>query len=140
MKRNYYNEKRAVQAAAIFAKLAGGTIDKYFLCKVMYYLERQTMVETGQPLFHANLYSAPLGPVASEVNHGIDAVVPPRNKSSYYQVNSHPDWESHFDRSGESNLHLAEKPGDGELSPSDINRIYKIYEKFKNFSYLVSNL
>jgi len=135
MKTKYYNEKRAVQAAARFAKLAGGTIDKYKLCKIMYYLERQTIVETGQPLINDKLYSAPLGPIASEVNHGIDAVVPPRNRSPFYQVQPHHNWEDHFILSGESNLQLTEKPGDGELSIADINRINEIHVKFKNFTY-----
>lgn len=131
----YYNEERASQAAAIFAKLEGGTIDKYKLAKLMYYLERETIVRTGQPLFHDELCSAPYGPIASEVNHGIDAIVPPRNSNHDYQKGKHPAWENHFKQKGETGLHRTSDPGEDELSVSDINLIHEIQQKFKNWDF-----
>lgn len=130
---SYFNEKRAAQAAAVFTKLEGGTIDKYKLAKLMYYLERETIIKTGQPLFHDELCSAPYGPIASEVNHGIDAVVPPKNKDHDFQKGKHPEWEDHFIRKGDSGLHRTSDPGDDELSASDINLICEIQQKFKNW-------
>jgi hypothetical protein len=130
-----YNEKRAAQAAAFFTKRAGGRINKYRLCKMMYYLERQTILKTGQPLFFDDLYSAPLGPVASEVNHGIDAVIPPKGNEKKNNEGKHPEWEKHFDRKGKYDLVLTEDPGDNELSVFNINMIYEIDELFEKFTW-----
>ena len=131
----YYNENRAVQAAAIFAKLEGGTIDKYKLAKLMYYLERETIVRTGQPLFHDELFSAPYGPIASGVNHGIDAIVPPKSSNRDYGKGQHPAWEEHFTRKDKTSLHCTSDPGTDELSVSDINLINEIQQKFKNWDF-----
>jgi hypothetical protein len=132
----YFNEKRAAQAAAIFTRLEKrGNIDKYKLAKLMYYLERETIIRTGQPLFHAELYSIPRGPVASEVNDGIDAIVSKNNRPQNIEEGRHPAWDDHFSRKGEKNLHLTSDPGDDELSVADINLIHEIHEKFKNWSF-----
>ena len=131
----YYNENRAVQAAAIFAKLEGGTIDKYKLAKLMYYLERETIVRTGQPLFHDALFSAPYVPVASGVNHGIDAIVPPKISNRDFEKGEHPAWENNFTRKGETSLLRTADPGSEELSESDINLINEIQQKFKNWDF-----
>jgi len=131
----YFNEKRAAQAAAVFARLEGGTIDKYKLAKLMYYLERETIIRTGQPLFHADLCSIPRGPVASEVNDGIDAIIPKTNRSRNYEQGRHPAWEDHFIRKGKQALHHTSDPGDDELSIADINLINEIHEKFKNWTF-----
>lgn len=130
-----FNEKRAVQAAAIFAKNAGNRIDKYNLCKMMYYLERQTIIKTGQPLFFDKLFSAPLGPVASEVNHGIDTIVPPKQENYNREENNQIEWEDHFKKSGKHCLMIIKDPGDDELSKYTIRMIEEIHEKFKKFSW-----
>jgi hypothetical protein len=130
-----FNEKRAVQAAVIFAKQAGNTIDKYKLSKMMYYLERQNIIITGQPLFFDNLYSAPLGPVASEVNHGIDTVVPPKQENYNREEINQINWEEFFKKTGKHKLTIVKDPGDDELSKYTITLIEEIHEKFKNFSW-----
>ena len=131
-----YNERKAVQAAAIFTKLEeGGVIDKYKLCKLMYYLERQTILKTGQPLFNDELFSAPLGPVASEVNHGIDIIVPPRKSRFIVFDDEYPFWKEHFSREGKSNICMTADPGDDELSEADIDLIQEISKMFENFDY-----
>ncbi len=135
MSNKYFNERRAVQAGAIFTKLEGGIIDKYKLCKQMYYLERQTIIQTGQPLFHGYLCSLPLGPVISEVNDGVDAIIPPNNIKENVQRILYPDWEDHFSPAGRYKLRLDKDPGDDELSPADLNQIKEIYEKFKGWGF-----
>lgn len=128
-------EKRAVQAAAIFAKLSGNKIDKYKLCKMMYYLERQSIIKTGQPLFFDKLFSAPFGPVSSEINHGIDTVVPPKQENYNWDEKNQIEWVDHFKKTGKHSLMMIEDPGDDELSEFTINLIKEIHEKFRNFSF-----
>lgn len=130
-----YNDQRAVQAAAIFAKLEGGTIDKYKLCKLMYYLERQTILATGQPLFHGELYSIKLGPVASEVNDGINVVVPSKTFRRLYDDDQYSGWLNHFQKVSNYRLRLITNPGEDELSEADIDLINEISAKFAGYGY-----
>jgi len=132
---NHYNEKRAAQAAAKFAELEGGTIDKYKLAKLMYYLERQTIVTTGQPLFHAELCSIPYGPIASEVNDGLNSIIPPNTIDLNTEEGFHPSWEQNFSRQGKNGIHRTNNPGDDELSDSDINLIQEIQSYFQNWGF-----
>lgn len=130
-----YNDRRAVQAAAIFAKLEGGTIDKYKLCKLMYYLERQTILTTGQPLFRSGLFSIKLGPIASEVNDGINVIVPSKNFRALFGKEQYSRWIDHFQRVTSKKLRLVADPGDDELSESDIDLLKEISAKFSGFDH-----
>lgn len=134
MANHFFNEKRAVQAAAIFAKKAGNKIDKYKLYKMMYFLERQSLITTGQPLFFDSLFSAPFGPIASAINHGIDTVVPPKKEKLNREIN-HPYWKKHFKQIDHNMLSLIKDPGEDELSKSAIALIEQIHEKFKAFKW-----
>jgi len=129
-----YNDKKAVQAAAIFIKLEGGTIDKYKLCKLMYYLERQTLLTTGQPLFHSELFSIPHGPVASEVNDGINTVSPSKNFRPLL-IDQYSRWVEFFQKAPKHLLRSIADPGDDELSEADIDLIMEISAKFSNYNH-----
>jgi len=48
--------------------MKGGEADRYWLCKVMYFIERRSLIESGQPMFFGKLFSLPYGPIVSEVN------------------------------------------------------------------------
>ena len=130
-----FNEKRAAQAAAYFAKLHRGKINKYYLCKMLYYLERETIIRTGQPLFFDELYSAPKGPIASEINHGIDSIIKPTTAEKNFQKGKHPLWEDHFNEAKNFNLHLIDDPGDDELSLYNIEMIKEIFNQFIRFTW-----
>lgn len=67
-----FREEKAAAAASIFVKLCGGSCDKYWLNKVMYYVERQSLVDTGQPMYFDALFSIRYGPIVSAVSDGID--------------------------------------------------------------------
>ena len=135
MMQKAYNDSRAVQVAAVFTKLEGGKIDKYKLCKLMYYIERQSILTTGQPLFHSGLFSIKLGPIASEVNDRINAVVPSEKFRFLYNEDEYSRWVNHFKSANSKELRLTSDPGDDELSESNIDLITEISVKFRNYSY-----
>ena len=130
-----YNDKKAVQAAAIFTQLEGGTIDKYKLCKLLYYLERQTILTTGQPLFQSELFSVPLGPISSEVNDGINSVSPSPKFKVIYDEDQFENWIDHFYKISTKKLGLLNDPGDDMLSEADIELIKEISEKFSGWGF-----
>ena len=62
----------AAQAAAYFAKQAGGAIDWLKLIKLMYLAERNSMEKYDRPMFHDLYFSMDRGPVPSMVYYLID--------------------------------------------------------------------
>jgi hypothetical protein len=119
-----YNEEKAVAAASMLLRLSGGHCDKYWLNKVMYYIERQSLVESGQPLFFDRLYSAPYGPIVSAVNDGIDLAA--------YPVESR--WNRHFRLEGKI-VSLIKEADYSILSPFEEDLIKESFDKFKGWSF-----
>jgi len=63
-----FREDKALAALSKLLEMKGGEADRYWLCKVMYFIERRSLIESGQPMFFGKLYSLPYGPIVSEVN------------------------------------------------------------------------
>lgn len=118
--RAMYSEDKAVAVVATFLELSNGQCDKYWLNKVMYYVERQSLLLAGQPMFFDDLYSAPYGPIASNVNDGINLAAYP-SKSI---------WSKCFRLDG-NNLKLEKTPDITVLSDFEIELIKSTFEKFK---------
>ena len=51
-----FNEEKAIATASLLLKLSGGQCDKYWLNKVMYFVERESIISTGQPIFFDRLF------------------------------------------------------------------------------------
>jgi hypothetical protein len=119
-----FNELKAVTVAARLIQLSGGKCDKYWLNKLMYYVERQSLVLSGQPIFFDELFSIPLGPIVSSVNDGID--------SSSYPVESL--WSKHLDLQGNT-VFLKSEPDFSELSWFEEKIIKDAFQKFKNYDF-----
>ncbi len=56
-----------------FARLAGGTIDKLKLMKLMYLLDRTALIEEGYAIIGGTYYAMPRGPVISEFYDDLDS-------------------------------------------------------------------
>jgi hypothetical protein len=63
-----FREDKALAALSKLLEMKGGKADRYWLCKVMYFIERRSLIESGQPMFFGKLFSLPYGPIVSEVN------------------------------------------------------------------------
>ncbi len=119
-----FREDKAIAVAATFLKLNDGSCDKYWLNKVMYYVERQSLVKSGQPVFFDRLFSAPHGPIVSAVNDGIDL--------SFYPVDS--GWSQYFKLEGNTVL-IKEMPDITVLSPFEDELITRIAKQFKGWGF-----
>ena len=60
-----FNEEKAIAVASFLLNLSNNTSDKYWFNKVMYYIERQSLIKTGQPMFNDSLFSIKYGPIVS---------------------------------------------------------------------------
>ena len=119
-----YRENKAIAAASMLLELSGGKCDKYWLNKLMYYIERESLIQSGQPMFFDKLYSIPLGPVASAVNDGID--------STSYPVNSA--WADHLQLKGRT-VSLIRDADKAELSDFEENIIKNAFLKFREYDF-----
>jgi uncharacterized phage-associated protein len=62
-----FNEQRAAQAAAHLLYLNGGTMNYMVLIKLLYYADRTTLIDKGQPITGDKMVSMPNGPVLSMI-------------------------------------------------------------------------
>lgn len=119
-----FREDKAVAVASLLLELSKGQSDKYWLNKVMYYIERQSLVLTGQPMFNDSLFSVKYGPIVSAVNDAIDNTAYP-----FENV-----WNEHFSLVG-NNVRLNEPASHDPLSEDDENIIKEAFNKFKGWSF-----
>lgn len=119
-----FNENKAITAAAYLLKLQNNKSDKYWLAKVMYYIERESLLKNGQPLFADQLYSIPYGPIASSVNDGIDLCA--------YQTES--EWNKYFSLKN-TRVTLLKDADYSTLSLFEKKLIENAFAKFKGWSF-----
>lgn len=119
-----YKEEKALAVASKLLELSGNQCDKYWLNKLMYYIERQCIIKGGKPVFFDRLFSIPYGPIASAVNDSIDLTA--------YDVKS--PWREHFALDGKR-VRLKKAADYSVLSPFEISLIEEAHKKFKGWSF-----
>lgn len=119
-----YKEQKALAAASMLLELSGRECDKYWLNKVMYFIERQSLIESGQPMFFDKLYAAPYGPIVSAVNDGIDSTAYPTDSN----------WSKHFSLVGNT-VHLKIPADYSVLSPFETEIITGAFSYFNGWSF-----
>jgi uncharacterized phage-associated protein len=67
-----YREDKALAVASIFLVRAGGSMSYLKLIKLMYLVERRSLIERGLPITFDRLYSLDLGPIVSDTKNRID--------------------------------------------------------------------
>lgn len=127
MTKNYlpnFKEEKAIAAVSLLLKLSNNKCDKYWLNKVMYFIERQSLVLTGQPMFNDSLYSVKYGPIVSAVNDAIDNTAYPFDN----------DWRKHFSLEGNT-VRLVTESNYDSLSDFDEEVIKDAYKKFGGWGF-----
>jgi len=119
-----FKEEKAIVVTSYLLKLSGGQCDKYWLNKVLYFIERESLIRSGQPIFFDKLYSAPYGPIVSAINESINSTAYPENSK----------WCNHFSLNGNYVTQLSEADY-SLLSPFEENLIKESYEKFLGWGF-----
>ena len=119
-----FNEQKAISVAAYLLKLQNNKSDKYWLAKVMYYIERESLLKNGKPLFGDQLFSLPYGPIVSSVNDGIDLCEYPGEST----------WNEYFKLRGKI-VELLKDADYSILSPFEKKIIEESYGQFKGWSF-----
>ncbi len=64
---NVFKSEKARAAVSRILELNGGTADFYYINKMMYLLERKSLIEKGRPFVYDKLFSIKYGPIVSKV-------------------------------------------------------------------------
>lgn len=118
-----FNSEKAIAALSYFLELKGGTADFYYLNKMMYLLERKSILERGMPVFYDRLCSLPFGPVPSNVNDELKNV---------RQLGDFADWSSHFKFIKQNTVSLAGAFNKDVLSRYELKSIEIIHTNIEN--------
>lgn len=119
-----FQEEKAIEVASLLLSLSNNACDKYWLNKVMYYVERQSLILTGQPMFSDSLFSVKYGPIVSAVNDAIDNTAYPFDNK----------WNEHFVLEG-STVRLKKETTYDSLSEFEEKIIKDVYKKFKGWDF-----
>jgi len=124
---SHYRTDKALQIAALLLQKEGGVINYTKLIKLMYVIERESILRWGSPTIGDDCYSLPNGPILS---HTLDCI----NGTTYL---SHVDevWDRYIVRVGKYDVKLKKQPELNCLSRAELKLVDEIYEKLGNKSY-----
>lgn len=117
---------RATQAAALVVESEGGRMLLEKLLFVMYMANRQSLIQTGSPLFGGEVAHTCLTPIPLTLRDHI-------NKASPQDA-----WNQTFGSILTPNgpeLVLLTRPGDGELSDFDCDLLRHLQEAYRNYEF-----
>ncbi len=113
-----FNERRAVEAAARFLKLRGGRMSYMKLIKLLYFLDREALLQWGRPVTTDRHVSMDNGPVVSRIYDLIREEPAPGVDSIWRRYISAPEgWE----------VTLIAAPEPSELSRAEEKLIDEIF-------------
>jgi hypothetical protein len=121
-----FDETKTTQAAALFLKLAGGSMNYMKLIRLLYLLDRAALLRWNRPATWDSYYSTKHGPVLSET-YDLLTDTPP--EEPHY-------WTKYISEPSELVVKLLKDPGDGRLSEAETEIIREVsgeYCHFKSF-------
>jgi uncharacterized phage-associated protein len=105
-----FDEMKATQAAALFMKLAGNSMNYMALIKLLYRADREAFRRCGLPITTDEYVSMKLGPVTSNIYDRIKSSLNPNVRPTV--------WSAHIQHTADQYvIQLKAHPGDSELSP-----------------------
>lgn len=125
--RPLYREDKATQAAARLLKLRGGRMSHLKLIKLLYLVERQSLIRFGAPLSYDTYVSMPHGPVVSST---LDRI----NTAEVYRDGY---WDRHIAPKVDHEIALRnpdEEVPDDQLSQAELDLIDEIFARFGTLS------
>jgi uncharacterized phage-associated protein len=120
-----FRERKAAQAAAFLLSLNRGRMKYMTLIKLMYLADRQSLIETGQPITGDRMVSMPNGPVLSMVLDAINSGKRPYSTNAWHEYVSMP--EKYMVRLQKD---VQQEADYDELSPYNIGVLRRVFATF----------
>jgi len=118
-----FNEKKTTQAAALLLEMNRGSMRYMKLVKLLYFIDRKSLLDLGRPVTFDNYAALPKGPIVSQTLNLITEGVEPGQESYWYNFISE---KKHF------SVKLKRKPPKDELSEAEIDLIKEIFDENKH--------
>ncbi len=113
-----FDAKKATQVACLFIQKEADSINIMKLVKLIYLLDRLSIVRRGIPVVGGDYFSMKNGPVISEI---LDLI----NSGTLYFVKT--DWKKYISDRENHMVTIVESPGTDQLSESEKKMINQIY-------------
>jgi len=123
-----YREDKAVQIAALLIKKEGGIMNYTKLIKLMYVIERRSIINRGMPITFDNLYSLPNGPVLSSTLNNINGQTYSPGSSFWCQFISKSQQDEYM-------VILIKAPGIDQLSRAEVALVNMVYQELGHMTY-----
>lgn len=118
-----FNLDKAIQAAAFLLKQSDReTCDYYSLLKLLYIADMESLKESGYPVTGDNPCALDDGPTLSKI---YDEVKEEKNDK----------WHDYIEHLKPYHAKLKRDPGKGKLSPFEMNKLKRVWEKHGDKSY-----
>ena len=118
-----FNEVKTTQAASRFLQLAGGKLNYMVLIKLLYMLDRTTLLSWGRPVTGDEYYSMKLGPVLSETRELITEMPGDRNY-----------WSSYISAPNNYSVEAIKDPGADALSEAEEEIIQQVFTEYGRYN------
>ena len=118
-----YREDKATQAAAIFIRNEGGTLNHMKLIKLLYLAERAALQSWARPITFDTLVSMDHGPVLSITLDRINSQPNPKEPRYWNRFISERGGDGH-------ELRLLREVPEDQLSPAEVELLGKTYQEF----------
>lgn len=115
-----FDQVKATQAAALFLKLAGGSLNYTALIKLLYMSDREALRRWGLPITTDKYVSMKLGPVTSNIYDLIKASANKNVRPTFWSTYIHRGDDQHF-------VVMVRDPGTSELSPIEERLINEVF-------------
>ena len=125
--RYQYRDDKAVQIAALLLKKENSLMNYTKLIKLMYVIERQSIIRWGTPATYDQCYSLPNGPILSRT---LDCI----NGTTYAEDIS-DQWNRYVKKYEQYKVRLLDDPGVDSLSRAEIKLIDEIYAQLGDKDY-----
>ena len=122
MRFKLFDDTRLTQLAAALLRLRGGRMSYMKLIKLMYIVDRISLLRTGHPISGDIYYSMKHGPVLSNALDLINTDPRLEAAPSY--------WHRHISAPDKYEIALQEDPGNGELSDFDESIIAEVFKEY----------
>lgn len=119
-----FDNKKALAVFTYMLKLLGGKGSKHQLVKMMYWIERTSIIETGFPMFYDQAFSMHYGPILSQV---LDNMTHCNNETSL--------WYGYIQLKSSHSIELIREGDFDELSEYDEELIAETVSKFRDLDF-----
>ena len=126
-----FNETKATQAASRLLVLGGGRMEYIKLIKLLYFLDRASLLKWGRPVTTDRYVSMANGPVVRRIYDLISE--PPAQEVESF-------WRRHISPPSKYVVRLLREAGSTELSPAEDKLICSVFKKYgsKHWTDLIS--